>query len=130
MNQTCMIKLCSMHFIHFFRIGGSSCRTQCLTHIFKDCYSTTGTHLVMCMHTVRTVHNIFKKEFLLQYLFSLCNKLLSKGRGVGKSMKPLIWFNHIKFPASSKQWQFPSEKNCHIHCTCKHKNCCKHFLCK
>ena len=38
--------------------------------------------------------------------------------------------NHIKFPAGWKQWQFPSEKNCHIHCTCKHKNSCKSFLCK
>ena len=33
---------------------------------------------VMCMHSVRTVHK-FTKDFLLQYLFSQCDKLLSKG---------------------------------------------------
>ena len=88
-------------------------------HTYLNIVTVLHVLRVMYMHTVRTVHNIFKKEFLLQYLFSLCDKLLSKGRGVGKSTKPLI--NHIKFPAGSKQWQFPREKNCHIHCTCKHK---------
>ena len=95
-------------------------------HTYLNIVTVLHVLRVMYMHTVRTVHNIFKKEFLLQYLFSLCDKLLSKGRGVGKSTKPLI--NHIKFPAGSKQWQFSSEKNCHIHCTRKHKNCCKNFV--
>ena len=77
-------------------------------HTYLNTVTVLHVFRVMYMHTVTTVHNIFKKECLLQYLFSLCDKLLNKGRGVGKSTKPLM--NHIKFPAGSKQWQFQSEK--------------------
>ena len=41
---------------------------------------------VICMHSLRTVHK-FTKDFLLQYLFSSCDKLLRKGGGGGENVK-------------------------------------------
>ena len=64
----------------------------------------------MCMHSVRNAQK-FTTDFLLQYLFSLCDKLLSK-RGWGKcedmvicsdSQKKKLLVNHIRYPAGSKQ---------------------------